>query len=248
MIERMLMTATPVTTFHGSKPLATSTGFFFQNAERLYLITSQHSLHKRVRDHRPNRLEYGVHVGAGHALQTVTLSVSLEVEDHRCWRSGYDRHGEIDIAAIELDRWQMPEGTRLTCFTPEDIAEVPSRVAAGDPVLIIQFPAGYHDEGLALPVVRHAVVATSMEGRFRGQSYFLTDTRTHSGSSGAPVVVRRPLDTSGAACAAGWMLLGVHSSTFDLIEPYDPHHMAPQDMSCNWYADILPLLTTGEVR
>ncbi len=248
MIERMLLTATPVTTFHGSKPLATSTGFFFQNADRLYLITNQHTLHKKVRDHRPNRLEFGVHVQAGHGLHMVTLSVALGADDGRCWRSGYDRHGEIDIAAIELDRWQMPEGARMSCFTPEDIAEAPATVAAGDPVLIVQFPAGYHDEGPALPVVRHAVVATSMEGRFRGQSYFLTDARPHSGASGAPVVVRRSAGEALPEPGGGWMLLGVHSSTFDLIEPHDPHNVAPPDMSCNWYADILPLLTAGEIH
>ncbi|MEY4428303.1 MAG: hypothetical protein RLZZ182_992 [Pseudomonadota bacterium] len=247
MIERMMMTTTPVTTFHGSKPLALSTGFFFQNAERLYLITNQHTLHKKVNDHRPDRLEFGVHVQSGHGLRTATVSVLLVADDGRCWRSGYDRHGEIDIAAIELEPSQMPPGVRMNCFTPEDIAEAPAKVGAGDPVLIVHFPAGHQDEATALPVVRHAVVATSMEGRFRGQSYFLTDTRAHSGSSGAPVVVRRSWDTAAAANSGGWMLLGVHSSTFDLVEPHEPHHMASQDMSCNWYADILPLLTTGEM-
>jgi hypothetical protein len=38
-------------------------------------------------------------------------------------------------------------------------------------------------------VVRQAVIASSFGLRFQGQGYFLTDARTHRGTSGAPVVM-----------------------------------------------------------
>ncbi|MCK7502387.1 MAG: hypothetical protein MZW92_80370 [Comamonadaceae bacterium] len=53
-----------------------------------------------------------------------------------------------------------------------------------------------------MPVVRHAVIASSFGLRFQGEGYFLTDARTHRGTSGAPVVmrVREPRRRAAATC------------------------------------------------
>ena len=55
---------------------------------------------------------------------------------------------------------------------------------------MVGFPLGFHDTLHHMPVVRHAVVASSFGLRFQGHGYFLTDARTHRGTSGAPVVMR----------------------------------------------------------
>ena len=62
-------------------------------------------------------------------------------------------------------------------------------------------------------MVRQAVIASSFGLRFQGQGYFLTDARTHRGTSGAPVVMRdhRPAPTADLP----WKLLGVHSARLD---------------------------------
>lgn len=41
-----------------------------------------------------------------------------------------------------------------------------------------------------MPSARHAAVPWSFGLRFKGQRYFLTETRTHRGTSGTPVVLR----------------------------------------------------------
>ena len=46
-----------------------------------------------------------------------------------------------------------------------------------------------------MPVVRHAVIASSFGVGFPGRGYLLTDARTHCGTSGAPVVIDRGLST-----------------------------------------------------
>jgi hypothetical protein len=78
-------------------------------------------------------------------------------------------------------------------------------------LLVVGFPLDFHDTLHHMPVVRHAIVASSFGLRFKGEGYFLTDARTHRGSSGAPVVMR-VADPDHALGDLPWMLLGVHSS------------------------------------
>jgi hypothetical protein len=66
-----------------------------------------------------------------------------------------------------------------------------------------------------MPVVRHAVIASSFGLRFKGEGYFLTDARTHRGTSGAPIVMRAA-EPSSLRGDLPWMLLGVHSSRLDV--------------------------------
>jgi hypothetical protein len=92
-----------------------------------------------------------------------------------------------------------------------------------------------------MPVVRQAVVASSFGLRFQGEGYFLTDARTHRGTSGAPVVVR----VSEGEPKLGdlpWMLLGVHSARLDLGDR-DLVMDEALGLNCAWYADILTTLT-----
>ncbi|MEY4767001.1 MAG: hypothetical protein RI907_3674 [Pseudomonadota bacterium] len=247
MTERMLRATTHVTTFHDSRPLSTFTGFFFLNGGRVYLITCQHSLTSKVHGHRPNRLEYMVRAegDAPRGLQRRSIMLGDLQACH--WRSGYDRFGDIDIAAIEIS---MEPGTAeggMACFEQDDLVTATDRVAVGDPVLMVVYPPGCSAQDAGWPLVRHAVLASSMDGRFQGQSCFLTDTPLQPGTSGAPVLVRR-LDASVKLGEQPWQLIGVHSATFDGVGGSALRHGVEADMSCNWYADILPLLTSADLH
>jgi hypothetical protein len=93
-------------------------------------------------------------------------------------------------------------------------------------------------------VVRQAVIASSFGLRFQGQGYFLTDARTHRGTSGAPVVMRVP-DAGGMALP--WKLLGVHSAGMDM-GTRDLRLDETLGLNCAWYADILLTLTAPARR
>ena len=92
-----------------------------------------------------------------------------------------------------------------------------------------------------MSVVRHAILASSFGLRFQGPGYFLTDARTHRGSSGAPVVMRvfeGPLEEADLP----WLLLGIHSSRLDM----DSRDLVKDEalgLNCAWYADVLWQLT-----
>jgi hypothetical protein len=93
-------------------------------------------------------------------------------------------------------------------------------------------------------VVRHAVIASSFGLRFQGLGYFLTDARTHRGTSGAPVVMRN----TGPAIGDGslpWKLLGVHSASLDMLTR-EKDQDETLGLNCAWYADILLTLTNAD--
>jgi hypothetical protein len=145
------------------------------------------------------------------------------------------------VAVIEIDRAALPKAAVYQAFTPEHLLGSLDQAEVGTSLLVVGFPLGFHDTLHHMPVVRHAIIASSFGMRFQGQGYFLTDARTHRGSSGAPVVMRvsNPRAVSGAL---QWMLLGVHSSRLD-VNTRDQDQDEALGLNCAWYADILLTLT-----
>lgn len=240
MIEPLLLTTARVSTFFGSQRLTGASGFFFERDARLYLVTNRHVLIDTPSRHLPDRIEIEVHTDAGNLTRSAVLSVLLYRDGTSIWHQGQDAAGEIDVAVIELDRAALPAAVALRCFTPAHLVHSLHEVEVGTPLLVVGFPMGFHDTLHHLPVVRQAVIASSFGLRFQGQGFFLTDARTHRGTSGAPVVMR---DADGDA-RLPWKLLGVHSARLDMSGG-DMRAEESLGLNCAWYADILLTLTTG---
>ena len=96
-------------------------------------------------------------------------------------------------------------------FTPSHLLRPVDRIEIGTSLLVVGFPLGFHDTLHHMPVARQAAVASSFGLRFQGLGYFLTDARTHRGTSGAPVVMRVS-EGKLIQHELPWMLLGVHSA------------------------------------
>lgn len=241
MIEPLLLTTTRVRTFDGPRALTEASGFFFSHGERLFLVTSRHVLFEEAIDHRPDRIELTLHTDAADLTCVSTLSVLLYDEGLANWRQARDTGGDIDVAALELDTTAMPDDWQGRCFSAEHLVTDLGEVGVGDAALIVGFPLGFHDTLHHLPVVRQAGVASSFGVRFQGQGYFLTDARTHRGSSGSPVLRKRTNERSAARLPA-WQLLGVHSTRLDM-GPRDQTQDESLGLNCAWYADVLTTLT-----
>jgi Trypsin-like peptidase domain len=238
-IEPLLLTTTRVQTFTGARLLTSASGFFFEREERLFLVTSRHVVVDKPTGHFPDRIEIEIHTDHTNLTRSIGLSVLLYRDGKSIWRQGKDAGGEIDVAVIELERAALPPSAVLRCFTPAHLQHPLEEVEAGDSLLIVGFPLGFHDELHHLPVVRQAVIASSFGLRFQGKGYFLTDARTHSGTSGAPVVMRGPSTDA----QLPWKLLGMHSARMDM-ESRDLQLDETLGLNCAWYADILLTLTT----
>ena len=241
MIESLLLTTARVSTFFGTQALTGASGFFFQHDERLYLVTNRHVLIDRPSGHLPDRIEIEVHTDAANLTRAVAFSVMLYHDGQAIWHQGRDGADEIDVAAIKLDRAALPASVWLRAFTPAHLQHRLQEVKVGTPLLMVGFPLGFHDTLHHLPVVRQGVISSSFGLRFQGHGYFLTDARTHRGTSGAPVVMH---DDAGDA-RLPWKLLGVHSARFEMGDQGLP---VEESLSLNsaWYADILLTLTRDD--
>ena len=241
MTEPLLLTATQISTFDGTRLLTRASGFFFLREERLFVVTSRHVVIDKPSKHFPNRIEIELHTDAANLTRSTGLSVLLYQDGKSIWHQGKDPSGEIDVAVIELDRSALPDSVVLRAFTPDHLQASLSEIEVGAALLIVGFPLGFHDTLHHLPVVRQAVIASSFGLRFQGQGFFLTDARTHRGTSGAPVVMR----VAGENPALGnvpWQLLGVHSARID-AGTRDKDIDEALGLNCAWYADILLTLT-----
>ena len=238
MIEPLLLTTARVSTFNGKNLLTGASGFFFEREDRLFLVTSRHVVMDEPTKHFPDRIEIELHTDAKNLTQSIGLSMLLYRDGKSVWRQGKDSGGEIDVAVLELDRAALPKSVAMRCFTPAHLEHSLQEAEVGNSLLIVGFPLGFHDALHHLPVVRQAVIASSFGVRFQGLGYFLTDARTHRGTSGAPVVMRSPSTDA----QLPWKLLGVHSASMDMGSR-DLKLDESLGLNCAWYADILLTLT-----
>ncbi|MFZ2986676.1 S1 family peptidase [Ideonella sp.] len=245
MIDSLLLAATRIGTFEHQRALTNASGFFFEREGRLYLVTSRHVLIDKPTKHFPNRIEIEVHTNAADLARSTGFSMLLYRDGKSTWRQGTDASGEIDVAVLEIDRRALPPSALIQAFTPAQLqSSAPGAVEVGSSVLIVGFPLGFHDTLHHLPVVRQSVIASAFGMRFQGQGYFLTDARTHRGTSGAPVVMR---DQAAAdrSDKLPWKLLGVHSARLD-ISTRDLVQDESLGLNCAWYADMVMTLTDKE--
>lgn len=235
--ESILLCATEISTYLGPNCLTNATGFFFQREHKLFLVSSRHVFFDEESKHSPDHVVIKFHNDKNNATRAIDFSIPLYVDGKSQWISGSDRAGEIDVAAIHIFRERLPREVVYEAFGPQNLLGQESTVEIGTPLLIVGFPLGFHDTLHNLPVVRHAINASSFALRFQGNGYFLTDARTHRGSSGAPVVCR-----DNAAGPLPWRLLGIHSSRLDMTGR-DAELDEALGLNCAWFADILLTLT-----
>ena len=241
MIDSLLLAAARIATFEHDRPLTNASAFFFERDERLFLVTSRHVLIDEPSKHFPNRIEIEIHTSATDLGKSLRFSLMLYEQGKSLWRQGTDAAGEIDVALIEIDRKALPADSLFYAFTPAHLQSMDDPVEIGSSVLIVGFPLGFHDTLHHLPVVRQSVIASAFGMRFQGEGFFLTDARTHRGTSGAPVVMR---DHSAQAEGAvlPWKLLGVHSAKLDMANR-DLVQDESLGLNCAWYAGILMTLS-----
>ncbi len=241
MIESILLTAARISTFDQQRHLTNASGFFFERDKRLFLVTSRHVIFDEPSKHYPNRIEIELHNNPDNIAKSTGFSIPLYRDGKSLWRQGLDTAGEIDVAAIEINRAALPRTAVFRAFTPAHLLGRFDQVEVGSSLLVVGFPLGFHDTVHHMPVVRQAIIASSFGLRFQGEGYFLTDARTHRGTSGAPVVMR-VTESADELGDLPWLLLGVHSARLD-VGTRDLELDEALGLNCAWYADILLTLT-----
>jgi S1-C subfamily serine protease len=241
MAETLVLSTTRISTHRGRQLLTGASGFFFERGDALFLVTSRHVLHDPATGHFPDRVEIELHLDPRNLTQTAPVALPLYADARALWRQGSDSAGDVDIAALRIDRAALPAGAVFSAFGPGHLLDRLEDVQIGAQLLVVGFPLSFFDTVHRLPVARHAIVASAFGVRFQGQGYFVTDARLHRGASGAPVVMRD--DSLGAI---PWRLLGVHAARLDM-ENRDTLQDDTLGLNCAWYADILLTLTGDNV-
>ena len=191
MIESVLLTTVRVSTFDAKRPLSAASGFFFEREGRLFLVTSRHVVIDHPSRHFPNRIEIELHTDPKNLTSAVRLRCRCSstaralAAGQRCRgrnRRGGDQTGSRGVAGVGGD--EMFHTGASAAFAPGG----GSRHLATDRRVPARVPR------CAAPPARGAAcgIASSFGLRFQGLGYFLTDARTHRGTSGAPVVMRSP--------------------------------------------------------
>ena len=240
-VDALLLTVTRITTFLGPRVLTSASGFFFRRAGRLYLVSNRHVFSDEPSKHFPDRVEIGLHTDRQDLTRHAVVSLPLYRESLSQWRDARDTGGSVDVATIEIDQEALPSDAVIEAFDESNLEPGDEPIAIGDALAIVGFPLGFHDTIHYLAVSRSASVASAYGVRFQQQGYFLTDARTHRGSSGAPVLRRRARSADATSLQA-WQLVGVHSMRMDM-STRDQQQDETLGLNCAWYPDVLKALT-----
>lgn len=240
-VDALLLTTTRIDTCLDGRHLTSASGFFYRSGGQLFLVSNRHVFADDDSGHRPDRIDIGIHTDPQDLTRQARVSLPLYREGLAQWREVVKDGDAVDIAAIPIPADSLPADALLQAFDETHLAPRGEEVAIGDALAIVGFPLGFHDTVHHLAVVRGATIASAYGIRFQRQGCFLTDARTHRGSSGSPVVRRRTRDPS-APSAACWQLLGVHSTRMDM-RTRDQSQDESLGLNCAWYADLLPALT-----
>ena len=175
-----------------------------------------------------------------HIARSTGFSIPLYRDGGPLWRQGLDAAGEIDVAVIEIERrCPAEDGVLFDAFTPGNFSP---------PMIGWKWAPGPRD-GVSARLPRHAAPYARGVRPPRspphlacasGAGYFLTDGRTHRGTSGAPECCSAPKPAARrpTALAAARRALGAarcRTRDLELDEALG--------LNCAWYADILMTLT-----
>jgi hypothetical protein len=207
----------------------------------LFVVTNRHVLYDEPSGHFPHRIEILIHTDERNLTRHSLLSLPLYRDGVALWRAAADSEGPVDVAVIGIHASPMPLGDSIVAFDPSHLEAGGETIGLGDPLAVLGFPLGFHDTLHHLAVSRSASIASAYGVRFQGQGYFLTDARTHRGSSGSPVL-RRRMTRDAATSELPWQLLGVHSTRMDM-NTRDAELDESLGLNCAWYADVLMALT-----
>lgn len=242
-VDALLLTTTRISTFVGSQGQTSASGFFFRRGDQLFLVSNRHVFADAASSHFPDRIEIGIHTDTQDLTRHVLVSVPLYQNGLSRWREAVDSGGAVDVAVLVIPSALLPVDAVLLAFDETHLDAGEDEVSVGDSLTIAGFPLGFHDTIHHLAVARSASIASAYGVRFQRQGCFLTDARTHRGSSGSPVVRRRTGDQQEGSPVC-WQLLGVHSTRMDMSDR-DHNRDESLGLNCAWYADVLLTLTAG---
>ena len=237
-IDNLYLRVAKIVTFSAGQALTNATGFFYLHNDFLYLITARHVVSNGMAMPRPDRLEVSLHTDALDPQKRANLSIPLYRHGVPQWYQHSHLGAGVDLVAVPINDPDVLSNHFLVTFSCDDILDSDEEVPLGQDVLILGYPLGFHDTLNNLPIVRRATIASSFAHPFKGEPYFLTDSRLHRGMSGSPVLFYPKVSGNRNA---SWRLLGIHTAALD-VSDRDPVQDERLALNTTWYASLIPEL------
>src|SRR5260370_29930438 len=97
-LDQVLLMVAPIEVWCGPSRIATATGFFFTNENKLYLVTNRHVVREDQNRLFPDKLRLRLHTNAQDHTQNADYDVPLYRDKKSVWREKPD----VALVAIEL--------------------------------------------------------------------------------------------------------------------------------------------------
>lgn len=243
MIHDLFLIVTLLVQIQSGQPVGTATGFFYERAEQLYLVTNRHVVRDDQKRIRPEALRVTVHTDAHDMRKVLTADVPLYQRGERRWHVPHQENNRrIDIAVVELDQQQFRKFPAIRSLSKKNFLPEHVVISPGENLMVVGYPRALRDTVHHLPIVRNATVSSAYGVPFNGDPLFLVDSSLHPGMSGSPVLTKprdalaptgRELD---GLMERGIFFLGVHSSGVSV----NVHGTRkPLGLGTVWYARLL---------
>jgi len=233
--------------------VVSGTGFFFEQAGALYLITNRHMVIKEADGYKPEGIQFFMHTKARDLTKGTVYTVKLyDEKGKKVWLEHPVYKEYADVVAIRLDNEYFKKEFVFRPFTQDNLPTKTDIFYVGEDVIVIGFPLNFYDDYNNLPVVRSGIVASFYLTGFRNNPYFLIDARLHSGTSGSPVLGKPGKARSTAAggldanTIAKIYLLGIHSDV--CLKSGKPGVDEPLGLNTAWYAELIPEIINEHVK
>jgi hypothetical protein len=226
-IDVYSLSTVPVEQYFNGTSLGTATAFIWERKEAFYLITNWHVV--TCRDHTE-----GKHLHT-HAGEPNTLRALLNPREQRFGKHVRDLpirdpankprwlihpYHKVDVVAIPL----QPPDQEIRFLPINKLGQDPLDIQIGMDVFVLGYPFGAPPP--SLPVWKRGSIASEPELARLGHNYFLIDSASRPGMSGAPVIRRSwgshmletgTLETLGSATK----IVGVNSGRLATKDPLD---------------------------
>ena len=224
-IDPFSVCAIPVSICCDDSILGQATGFFYERASRLFLVSNWHVFSGRdpsngqpkdqIGFRVPNKLRFSFHpVNDLASVCQVTMPLSSS-EGLSTWIQ-HKSHGQrVDVAAmqIDFDALAKQNNTTIRPFTINGAPQVNDMlIMIGSDIFVLGFPLG--------TVWKRGSVATEIQIDVNDLPSFIIDTATREGMSGSPVIARSAqgyTDVGGGGVMAPGVFtqfLGVYSGRY----------------------------------
>ena len=219
-INPIILIVTIVIQMQGGKIIGSASGFFYEQKDKLYLVTNKHVFIDKQKNIIPDQFKLKLHTDVNDTRKNGEYILPLYKGNKKLWKT-HLQFSEADVALIEINKSDILNKFVIKAFSKESFLPDTYPLHPGEDIFIMGYPLAFHDAVNNLPIFRNAMIASTYGVNFQGIPLFLTDANLHPGTSGSPVIIKPKtswVDNEGNTnfvTGTTYYLIGVHSGTID---------------------------------